>query len=305
MRNTTRRDFVKNTGGAFLFALTGTHFKFKTNKPLLSFSTLGCPDWNFDKIVNFAADNGYDGIEIRGIERQMNLPECPVFSAGKINDTMKQVRDKGLKIVNLGSSSAMHISDPAERKKNLDEAKAFIDLAQQLHCPYIRVFPNDLPPNQDRNATMELIAKGLLELGDYAKDKNVTVLMESHGEVVKSDDIVHIMQMAAHPHVGLVWDIVNMWSVTKEPPAQVYPKLKPYIHHTHIKDLNMVDGKEAYTLLGQGVSPVFEGIDALYKGGYTGYYSFEWEKLWHPEIAAPEIALADYPVKMRAHFKNV
>src|SRR5690242_6503621 len=116
MRNITRRNFVKNTGGAFLFALAGTHFKFKINKPLLSFSTLGCPDWNFDKIVNFASDNGYDGIEIRGIERQMNLPECPVFSAGKINDTMKQVKDKGLKIVNLGSSSAMHLSDPAERK---------------------------------------------------------------------------------------------------------------------------------------------------------------------------------------------
>jgi sugar phosphate isomerase/epimerase len=305
MRNITRRNFVKNTGGAFLFALAGTHFKSKNNKPLLSFSTLGCPDWSFDTIVNFAANNGYDGIEIRGIERQMNLPECAVFKAGKIADTMKLVKDKGLKIVNLGASAAMHNSEAAERKKNLDEAKAFIDLAQQLQCPYIRVFPNDFPPNQERNATMDLIAKGLLELGDYAKDKNVTVLMETHGKVVKSEDIVHIMQMAAHPHVGLVWDIVNMWSVTKEPPAQVYSKLKSYIHHTHIKDLNMVDGKEAYTLLGQGISPVFEGVDALYKDDYKGYYSFEWEKLWHPEIAAPELALADYPVKMRGHFKSV
>jgi sugar phosphate isomerase/epimerase len=305
MKNITRRKFVKNTGGAFLLAFAGTHFKFKNNKPLLSFSTLGCPDWSIDKIINFAATNGYDGIEIRGIERQMNLPECPVFSAGKINDTMKLVKDKGLKIVNLGASSEMHHSDAAERKKNIDNAKAFIDLAQQLHCPYIRVFPNDFPPNQDRNVTMELIAKGLLELGDYAKDKNVTVLMETHGQVVKSDDVVHIMQLATHPHVGLVWDIVNMWSVTKEPPAQVYTKLKQYIRHTHIKDLNMVDGKEAYTLLGQGISPIFEGVDALYKGGYNGYYSFEWEKLWHPEIAEPEVALADYPGKMRAHFKGV
>ena len=305
MNNITRRNFVKNTSGAFLFAWAGANFKFKNSKPLLSFSTLGCPDWSFDKIINFAATNGYDGIEIRGIERQMNLPECPVFSAGKIADTVKQVKDKGLKFVDLGSSAAMHNSDAAERKKNLDEAKAFIDLAQQLQCPYIRVFPNDFPPNQDRNATMDLIAKGLLELGDYAKDKHVTVLMETHGKVVYSDDIVHIMQMAAHPHVGLVWDIVNMWSVTKEQPAQVYSKLKPYIRHTHIKDLNMVDGKEAYTLLGQGISPIFEGIDTLYKNGYSGYYSFEWEKLWHPEIVEPEIALADYPVKMRAHFKNM
>ena len=288
-----------------LFPLAKTSFHFKNNTPLLSFSTLGCPNWSFDAIVHFAAANGYNGIEIRGIEREMYLPRCPVFSRDKINDTMQLVKDKGLHIVNLGSSAALHHSDAAERKKNLDEAKAFIDLAQQLHCPYIRVFPNDFPPGQDRNATMELIAKGLQELGDYAKNTNVMVLMETHGEVVKSNDLQHIMQLAAHPKVGLVWDIVNMWSVTKEPPAQVYQKLKPYIRHTHIKDLHIVDGKEAYTLLGEGVSPVFEGIDILYKNGYTGYYSFEWEKLWHPEIAAPEIALADYPVKMRAHFKSV
>ncbi len=288
-----------------LFPLVKNHFPFKKDQPLLSFSTLGCPDWSFDTIVNFAVNNGYNGIEIRGIQREMYLPRCPVFNADKINDTMQLVKDKGLHFVDLGASAAMHLSDAAERKKNMDEAKAFIDLAQQLHCPYIRVFPNDFPPDQDRNATMELIAKGLQELGEYAKNRAVTVLMETHGEVVKSDDIVHIMQLAAHPKVGLVWDIVNMWSVTKESPAQVYQKLKPYIHHTHIKDLRITNNKETYTLLGEGIAPVFDGIDALYRNNYNGYYSFEWEKLWHPEIAAPEIALADYPVKMRSHFKNM
>ena len=305
MSNIDRRDFVKNTSSLLLFAMAKSTFNFKISKPLLSFSTLGCPDWSFDRIVNFAASNGYDGIEIRGIQRQMDLPKCAEFGTDKIKDTIKLIKDKGLNIVNLGASAALHHSDAAERKKNIDEAKGFIDLAQQLNCPYIRVFPNNFPPGEDRNATMELIAKGLLELGDYAKSSNVTVLMETHGDVVKSDDILHIMEAAEHAHVGLVWDIVNMWSVTKEPPAQVYPKLKKYVRHAHIKDLNIVDGKEAYTLLGTGVSPIFEGVDALQKGGYTGYYSFEWEKLWHPEIAEPEIALADYPAKMRAHFKNV
>jgi sugar phosphate isomerase/epimerase len=93
-----------------------------------------------------------------------------------------------------------------------------------------------------------------------------------------------------------------MWAVTKEPPAMAYGKLKKFIRHTHIKDLNLVNGKEQYVLLGRGETPVFEGIDALRNGGYTGYYSFEWEKLWHPEIAEPETALADYPAVMQQHF---
>src|SRR6478752_10606522 len=106
----SRRNFLKATTLSGL-AFATSSFDLKKYTPLLSFSTLGCPDWSFDKIINFAAANGYNGIEIRGIERQMNLPECPVFSSGKIGDTMKLVKDKGLKIVNLGASAAMHNSD--------------------------------------------------------------------------------------------------------------------------------------------------------------------------------------------------
>lgn len=306
MKKYPRRNFLQNTGGLLALALAGSAFDFKQNKPLLSFSTLGCPDWTFEKIVNFAKENGYDGIEIRTIQREMDLPKRAEFnSPEKIAETRKLIKDKEVKIVNLGASSSLHHSNPAERKKNIDEAKQFIDLADQLNCPYIRVFPNDFPKDQDRNATIDLISKGLLELGDYAKGSHVTVLLESHGQVVKSDDLETIMRAAEHEHVGLIWDIVNMWAVTKEPPRGVYQKLKKYIRHTHIKDLNTVNGKEQYTLLGKGETPIFEAIDDLYKNGYSGYYSFEWEKLWHPEIAEPEIALAHYPKTMNEHFKNI
>lgn len=305
MKKYSRREFLHHTTGLLALAMAASAFNTTQQKPLLSFSTLGCPDWSLDKIVNFAKDNGYDGIEIRTIQRQLDLPKITAFSSPQnIAGTNTFLKDKGVKIVDLGASSAMHYREPIQRKKNLDEAKRFIDLAQQVNCRYIRVFPNDFPKDQQRSETIDLIVKGLLELGDYAKGSNVIVLMESHGQVVKSDDLQTIMKAAEHPHVGLVWDIVNMWFVTKEDPAIVYDKLKPYIHHAHIKDLNIVNDKEQYTLLGKGESPIFKGIDALYKGGYKGYYSFEWEKLWHPDIAEPEVALADYPNKMKEHFRN-
>jgi len=101
----------------------------------------------------------------------------------------------------------------------------------------------------------------------------------------------------------LVWDVVNMWSVTKESPLNVYTQLKPYIKHTHIKDAKMVDNKPQYVLLGKGDTPILQAVDLLYKDGFKGFYSFEWEKLWHPDIADPELALADYSRLMRARFK--
>lgn len=303
MQSVNRKEFLQTSGILLAAVLAGSSSYFKKEAPLLSFSTLGCPDWDFQQIIDFAALHHYQGIELRGILRQMDLTKCKEFSSiEKISSTLTRLQQKGLQFVDLGSSAAMHISDPVKRKENLDEAKRFIDLAQKINCPYIRVFPNNLPKEQEKQATLELIIEGLNELGDYAKGTGVKVLMETHGDLVHSEDLEKVMQSVNHPQTGLIWDVANMWTITKEPPEQVYATLKKYIRHTHIKDAKLVNGEPQYVFLGQGEVPIFAAIDLLQKGGYKGYYSFEWEKMWHPELAAPELALADYTVAMKNHF---
>lgn len=303
MYNYSRRNFIKTTAALTGLAFTLESFEFKKGVPLLSFSTLGCPDWAYPDIVNFAAANGYSGIEIRGLQRELDLTKCNEFNSSKnILASVQLAKDKGVKIIVLGSSAQLHHSGPGERMKNLDEAKRFIDLAGQLDCPFVRVFPNNLPKETVRDASIDLIIKGLEELGNYAKGTKTCVLMETHGDVVWSLDLEMIMNLVNHANTGLVWDIHNMWEVTNELPSAVYQKLKKYIRHVHIKDGKIFGGKLQYTLLGKGESPIFEGIDALRNGGYKGYYSFEWEKMWFPELEEPEIALTDYTTVMKGHF---
>jgi sugar phosphate isomerase/epimerase len=294
----SRRQFLNTTLGFSSLALAGA-IEFKKNNQLLSFSTLGCPDWKFDEILNFASNHGFNGIEIRGIQRQMDLTKVPEFSNEKIPETLRRLKEKKLSIVNLGSSTQLHHADPVERKKHLDEAKSFINLAHDLKCPFIRVFPNNLPKDGQKEETFKLISDGLLELGNYSNDKDVMVLMETHGDLVQTADLEKVMGMVNHPKVGLVWDIVNMWTITKEDPQLMYDKLKKYIYHTHIKDAKMVDGKPQYVFLGKGDTPILKAVQILAKNKYKGYYSFEWEKLWHPEIGAPEAAIGNYSTVMR------
>jgi sugar phosphate isomerase/epimerase len=304
MTQFTRRKFLQTSTVLLTASLAGASFEIKKNNPLLSFSTLGCPDWDFKKIVDFAVQHDYKGIELRGIQRELDLTKCNEFnSAQNRSATLTKMKEKGLQFVDLGSSANMHIADATERKKNLDEGRRFIDLAQQINCPNVRVFPNVFPKDKNGNETFDLIVKGLSELGDYARAGKINVLMETHGDMTKTADIERVMETVNHPQVGLVWDVTNMWTITKEPPAEVYKKLKKYIHHTHIKDARLVDGKPQYVRLGQGEVPIFEAIDILIKGGYKGYYSYEWEKLWHPELEKPETALADYPIAMKKHFE--
>jgi len=301
MNYTSRRKFLQSSAVLMATAFAGTAFDIKMRPKLLSFSTLGCPDWTFQQIVDFAVLHEYKGIEVRGIQRQIDLTKCKEFNSVQNRAaTLKIMDENSLQFVDLGSSATLHFSEGVERQKNLDEGRRFIDLAQEIKCPYIRVFPNNFPKDQEKEATMNLISKGLLELASHAKGSNVTVLIESHGDLVKINDLVTVMKQAEHPQVGLIWDITNMWTVTKESPTEAYKKLKKWIRHTHIKDAKMVDGKLQYTLLGKGEVPVFDAINALSKGGYKGYYSFEWEKLWHPEIAEPELAFSDYSRVMKA-----
>jgi len=298
MKSYSRRRFIQTTSVIIAASLAGNAFDNK--HPLkLSFSTLGCPDWPFSRIVEFAVAHGYTGLEIRGIQRQMDLPLCPEFSKEKIGDTLSLMKDNGLRFVDLGSSCNLHIADTALRQKNLDEGRRFIDLAQQINCPFIRVYPNNLLKEEAKQQTLDRIADGLHQLAEYAKATNVTVLMETHGDLLHTDDILTLMQAVNHKRAGLVWDITNMWTITKEPVSTVYTQLKPYIKHAHIKDAKLVEGKVQLTLLGKGEVPIFEAIQLLKQDGYKGFYSFEWEKLWHPELAEPEIAIADYAEVMK------
>lgn len=304
MNKTSRRDFLQTSAALIAASLGTSAFVFKKKVPRLAFSTLGCPDWSLNQIVDFATKHGFKGIEVRGILRQMDLPQCKEFSKKNMASSLRMMQDNGLQFVNLGSSATLHFAEANERKKNLDDGKRYIDLAQKLKCPYIRVFPNNFPKNQDKNQTMNLIAKGLLELGNHAKGSNVIVLIESHGDLIYIEDLQNVMMASEHEHVGMIWDPVNMWVKTKESPTLAYDKLKKYIYHTHIKNAKVANDTITYTRLVQGDVPIFEAIDVLSKGGYKGYYSFEWEKLWHPELEAPELAIADYAEVMIKHFQK-
>lgn len=268
----------------------------------LSFSTLGCPDWSFDTILSFAKEHGYSGIEWRGIQRQMDLTTCKEFKDAQARDlSKKKMMDHGLQFVNLGSSSTLHFLPGKERDKQLDEGKRYIELAHQLGCPYIRVFPNNFPKEQEKQQTLDLIITGLNELSLFAKGSDVKVLMETHGDLVHSGGLSTIMRSVSDASTGLIWDPCNMWTITREAPALVFSKLQTFIRHVHVKDAKWQGDKLSYCFLGKGQVPLTEVMEALNKGAYKGFYSFEWEKLWHPELEEPEAALADFPVAIKKY----
>ncbi len=291
---TSRREFVAAiavTGlGARLVSvrLEGTE---EARLPL-AFSTLGCPKWSWQEILDFAALHGFAAIELRGLLGEMNLPVRPEFGADKIAADKRDVSAHALKIACVSSSAAMHDADPEKHAQQLADARSFIDLAAELGAPYVRVFGNNI--QGPREEVLARVAAGLHELGEYARPRNVTVIIESHGDFTDSPTLKEILTRADSDHVALLWDAHHTFASSHEEPEFTVAQLGKWIRHTHLKD-SVPDGKERrYVLTGRGDVPVKRQIQALVSIGYKGMYCFEWEKVWHPDIPEPEIAIADY-----------
>ncbi len=284
-----RRDFLERLA-IFLAALPEIARAASERLPI-GFSTLGCPSWSWLKVLDFAQQNGFATVELRGLQGTMDLPSRPEFGDGQIEQSKKDIANRGLRISCVSSSANMHDTGP-EHEKQLADARQFIDLASRLGAPYVRVFGNKLVG--PRAAAVEHIAGSLRELGDYAAPKNVTVLLESHGDFTNSAILQEILEKAASPHVALLWDAHNTFGEGKEDPAITVSQLGKYIRHTHLKDARLEGGQDHYVLTGRGDVPVKRQVELLAGIGYAGCYSFEWEKAWHPEIEEPEVAIADF-----------
>jgi sugar phosphate isomerase/epimerase len=296
----TRRRFLEGIAAA---AAAPAIIRAWQNKPRypLAFSTLGCPKWPWTRVLEQAAALGYAAIELRGVEGQMDLTKRPEFSGTRIGQTMKDLDAFGLKISDLGASSRMHEADPKVRAAQLDEGRRFIDLAAKLKVPYVRVFGDKVPPGEARADVIPRVVDGLRTLGDHAKGSGVSVILESHGDFADSPSLQAIFKGTAHPNVALLWDAHHTFVLGKEAPAQTFEALGSYVRHTHLKDSRPEGTGVRYVLTGTGTVPVRDTVGVLVKAGYKGYYCFEWEKAWHPEIEEPEVAFPHYAEQMRRY----
>ncbi len=267
----------------------------------IGFSTLGCPEWDWLKVLDFAQQNGFAAVELRGLKGTMDVPSRPQFSPERIAQSKKEVAARGLRISCVSSGANLHDADPEKRQQQLADARRFIDLASALEAPYVRVFGNKIVAPRDQ--TVERVASGLHELGNYAGPKHVMVLIESHGDFTNSAILREVLEKARSPHVGLLWDAHNTFAQGNEDPQVTVSQLGRYIRHTHLKD-SRTEGKDRhYVLTGRGDVPVNRQVELLAAMGYRGYYSFEWEKAWHPDIEEPEIAIADFASVMRQYLR--
>ena len=262
----------------------------------LCFSTLACPRWSFDDVITTAKDFGYDSVEIRGIADKISAIEVADFNDKNINSTKERLAALGISITCLTSGAT--IADEKKFSESMAEAKAYIDLAEKLGVPYVRIMSTGTPDFSDGSA--DLTAVGYAELCRYADGKGVTPLLETNGIMCDTALLARIMEYVPCENKGVLWDVHHPYRFGNESPETTMANVGKYVKHVHFKDSIATGDTINYKITGYGDLPLAKFVSLLEQNGYDGAFSLEWVKRWDTTLEEPGIVLMNYVHYMQA-----
>jgi sugar phosphate isomerase/epimerase len=259
----------------------------------IAFSTLAFPDADLATAVSLGRSWGYGGVELRLVDGELIDPAMPASARARVKRTLAAA---DLPAVAVDSSIRLAGEDPGA------ELRQFLELASDWEAPLVRVFGGALPGDgPGRQARLEAAARVLEETAPAAERLGVAIGVETHDAFSASAVVAELLALVDSAAVGAVWDSHHPHRMG-ERAADVWANLGPRILLAQVKDARPDPGRDdgwQLVPLGEGEVPVRDMLALLAAGGYQGWVSVEWEKRWHPEIAAPEVALPQHLAMLR------
>jgi len=249
--------------------------------------------------IEFASKLKLDGVQIYATTGEFS----PSLTQGEKEKYKELLKEKGLEVSalcgDIGGYGFEREEDNAER---IEKTKAIVDLAVEFGTKVVTTHIGVIPEDKT-NPRYGVMNKALTECGLYAKEKGVTLAIETGPEKAKT--LLAFLE-DTKGGVGVNLDPANFVMVTGQDPVEAVYLLKEYIVHTHAKDGVMLDKNqdptEVYHAFAVGgvdalnacegfkELPLGEGqvdwknyLKALKEIGYDGYLTIERECGEKPE----------------------
>lgn len=250
----------------------------------IAFSSLACPNWDLKTIIDNASSMGFDGVELRGLQGELHLP-CAQELAGPSNVVRNKFTDHQIELVCVSSSATLSSKNRHELAKQKDIITEYIELAQRLECPFVRIFAGDVGSFDNKRAALGRVAEALISLVPLASRAGVTLLVENGGDFLGSGDMWFLEDAANHPAVKICWNqCTGMMNL--ERPTTSIPRLGNRIGMMHVCDADFSEDGTLlkYQALGDGQVEISRQIELLRGLAYDRYLVFDWPKLWQESL---------------------
>lgn len=170
--------------------------------------------------------------------------------------------------------------DGAERTKQIDLVKRWVDNAEILGAPTIRIFSGNVKQGMSKEDAIRLAVAGMEECCEYAGQHGVHLALENHGGLTESvDGMLELVKAVNSPWFGVNMDTGNFHS------DDIYAdlaKIAPYTVNVQVKVVISPQG-------GKREATDFAKLASLLRdSGYRGYIVLEYEEGGNPREECPK-----------------
>jgi sugar phosphate isomerase/epimerase len=282
---TNRRDFLRSTLAVAASGVTsvpsaraiepiertkGSHFKFSlaaySYRDLLKGKS---PKLTLNDFIEDCAKFGLDGTELTSYY----FPSKP--SSEYLRGLKAYAFRRGLSISGTPVGNDFCFRPGKRRDQEIANVKRWIEYADMLDSPVIRIFSGGTKAGQSLEEARKLAIEGIEECCDYAGKYGVFLALENHGGIVAdADGMLAIIREVKSPWFGVNMDTGNFRT------ADVYgdlEKIAPYTITVQVKINVHLAGKPA------PIPSDFKRIGLILKAsGYRGYIALEYEGKGEP-----------------------
>jgi sugar phosphate isomerase/epimerase len=135
-------------------------------------------DWDLETIITKLEAAGFEAVELR-TEHKHGIE--PSIGAAERDAVRNRFAKSKVRLLSYGTTCEFHSADPTVRRKNIDLARQFVELAHDTGAWGVKVRPNGFAKEVSREATIDNIGASLRELGDYGEGRGVEIWLEVHG----------------------------------------------------------------------------------------------------------------------------
>jgi sugar phosphate isomerase/epimerase len=266
----------------------------------LCISTLACPGWDLQQIIDVCAANQIAGVDFRGLQNEIDVTKLPAFTGDGLDETLSRLRSRGIEIPCMNSGVALEA--PAERWNDmLEETRRTCDICRRSGTRYLRVFGGAVPNEMTREEGRILAQRRLRQLAKMTRPAKVLILIETHDHWITFEQVNELLADTDPEEVGVLWDTEHTWRKGETPETTV-ARHGERLRHVHVKDSTPPpagEKKSVPKLLGEGELPIGQFVKALTDAGYEGWYCLETEKRWHQAAPEPEVSIPQFAQYMR------
>lgn len=241
---------------------------FSFNDPLLNGSM------NLDQLLEYCAESGFDAADLTAYY----FPGYPNVPADEyLYHLKRKAFSLGLEISGTGVRNDFTDPDKKKRKESISLVKKWIEAAEKMGAPVIRIFAgNQKPEGYTREQINNWMRNDIADCVEYGKKHGIVAAIQNHNDFIQtSDHAIEIINMINEPEwFGLILDT---GSYRVGDPYEEIAKTANYAVNWQVKENIFINGAEQETDLDKL-------IDIIKASKYRGYLPIETLGAGDPKI---------------------